>query len=490
MISFIIFFSCDNSVRKKESVIVINLSFSNASYGNINTPDTEVNRLLFEGLTKENEKGEIVAGLAQRWEISQDYKKITFYLRDNLKYSNGMPMTSEDFLRTISKWKNSKSFYEDKYLIIKAVNDKILEVEIKDKINMEKWEDVSKFYLKEFAKPVNAPKNKEISDKDKYFVYNMDSKKNLSTGPYILKEFGNEKAILKKNPNYWNKNNIRTESITFIFNKNISTALKNFEQGKIDITEIKSEDVGKIKSKSALKTSRTHYQTILNFNDKLEILENNDVRKAIVMAIERKDKMPKNYVGSFYYPYFDKMKAAVFKVSNSVPEYNPKEAKKLFEKSLGNRKIPYVFELLNYNPKNKEKALQIKKNLEENLGIKVKIISKNIRKDEKNYEKTYAFKLEDKRKNTDYEFVEIANSMPISEQTRMKELLRHLKVEKDTEENKIKMLTEMDKILAEKIPFLLIDDDVYRYYLVNPKLKGVRVGDYGNFFLSEPYIEK
>ena len=52
---------------------------------------------------------------------------MTFYLRDNLKYSNGMPVTSEDFLRTISKWKNSKSFYEDKYLIIKAVNDKISE---------------------------------------------------------------------------------------------------------------------------------------------------------------------------------------------------------------------------------------------------------------------------------------------------------------------------------------------------------------------------
>lgn len=122
-------------------------------------------------------------------------------------------MTSEDFLRTISKWKNSKSFYEDKFLIIKAVNDKILEVELKDKINMKKWEDVSKFYLKEFAKPVNVPKNKEISDKDKYFVYNMDSKKILSTDPYILKEFGNEKTILTKNFNYWNKNNIRTESM-------------------------------------------------------------------------------------------------------------------------------------------------------------------------------------------------------------------------------------------------------------------------------------
>ena len=37
MISFIIFFSCDNSVGKKESDIMINLSFSNASYSNINT---------------------------------------------------------------------------------------------------------------------------------------------------------------------------------------------------------------------------------------------------------------------------------------------------------------------------------------------------------------------------------------------------------------------------------------------------------------------
>ena len=59
-------------------------------------------------------------------------------------------------------------------------------------------------------------------------------------------------------------------------------------------------------------------------------------------------------------------------------------------------------------------------------------------------------------------------------------------MEKDTEENTTKMFTEMDRIIS----FLLIDDYVYRYYLVNPKLKGVRKGDYGNISLSEPYIEK
>ena len=80
--------------------------------------------------------------------------------------------------------------------------------------------------------------------------------------------------------------------------------------------------------------------------------------------------------------------------------------------------------------------------------------------------------------------------MPMLKQTRMKNLLRQLKMEKDTEENTTKMFTEMDRILSEKILFLLIDDYVYRYYLVNSKLKGVRKGDYGNISLSEPYIEK
>ena len=37
-------------------------------------------------------------------------KKITFYLKDNFKYSNVLLMTLEDFLGTLSKWKNSKNF--------------------------------------------------------------------------------------------------------------------------------------------------------------------------------------------------------------------------------------------------------------------------------------------------------------------------------------------------------------------------------------------
>ena len=57
------------------------------------------------------------------------------------------------------------------------------------------------------------PKIKKFQIRINILSINMDSKKILSTGPYILKEFGNEKAILTKNFNYWNKNNIRTESM-------------------------------------------------------------------------------------------------------------------------------------------------------------------------------------------------------------------------------------------------------------------------------------
>ena len=90
-----------------------------------------------------------------------------------------------------------------------------------------------------------------------------------------------------------------------------------------------------------------------------------------------------------------------------------------------------------------------------------------------------------KRKNTDYEKFD-ANTKT----NKNEEFFKTAKMEKDTEENTTKMFTEMDRILSEKISFLLIDDYVYRYYLVNPKLKGVRKGDYGNISLSEPYIEK
>lgn len=56
----------------------------------------------FEGLLKFDRNNNIVAGLAEKWEQSEDGLTWTFHLRPNLKWSDGSPLTAGDF---VYSWK-------------------------------------------------------------------------------------------------------------------------------------------------------------------------------------------------------------------------------------------------------------------------------------------------------------------------------------------------------------------------------------------------
>ena len=60
--------------------------------------DLRLVRALFEGLVRLNVKAEPEPGLAYRWDISPDGLRYTFYLRSNLVWSTGEPITSADVL--------------------------------------------------------------------------------------------------------------------------------------------------------------------------------------------------------------------------------------------------------------------------------------------------------------------------------------------------------------------------------------------------------
>src|SRR5262245_5606097 len=51
-------------------------------------------RLLFLGLTDYNEQGNLVPGLASRWDVSKDGLTYTFALRRDVKWHDGRPFTS------------------------------------------------------------------------------------------------------------------------------------------------------------------------------------------------------------------------------------------------------------------------------------------------------------------------------------------------------------------------------------------------------------
>ena len=70
---------------------------------------------LFEGLTTRNAKGDIIPGMAESWEISPDGLIYTFHLRPGIKWSNGEPITSADFVNSWERVLNPATASEYAY---------------------------------------------------------------------------------------------------------------------------------------------------------------------------------------------------------------------------------------------------------------------------------------------------------------------------------------------------------------------------------------
>ena len=66
-------------------------------------PSSNVGRDLFEGLTSEAPDGTVVGGVAESWEISADGKTYTFALRGDARWSNGDPVTADDFVYSLRR---------------------------------------------------------------------------------------------------------------------------------------------------------------------------------------------------------------------------------------------------------------------------------------------------------------------------------------------------------------------------------------------------
>ena len=60
-------------------------------------PESNISRDLFEGLLVSDLEGHPVAGVAEKWD-NKDFKVWTFHLRKNAKWSDGTPVTAQDFV--------------------------------------------------------------------------------------------------------------------------------------------------------------------------------------------------------------------------------------------------------------------------------------------------------------------------------------------------------------------------------------------------------
>ncbi|WP_300367029.1 peptide ABC transporter substrate-binding protein [Brachyspira sp.] len=294
--------SCSQKVKSISKDIVVNLSVEPK------TIDPSLNAQIygviyishvFEGLTVRDKNNDIAPGVAERWEISEDGKTYTFFLRTNSTWSDGKPVVAEDFVYSWRRQVDPKVASEYSYqhepvknamaitrgelpvdaLGIKAIDDHTLVVEL---------EAPTAYFLEVTAFPTFSPLRKDIIEKygDKW---TLSPDTYIGNGPYIMSERNiDENIIMLKNNNYWNADSIIAEKITFVFMQNGAAAIAGIKDGSLHMAyEPPQQDIPSLSKEGLIQIKpliATYYYPINVTN---EYLQDPRVRHALSLAIDR-----------------------------------------------------------------------------------------------------------------------------------------------------------------------------------------------------------
>ncbi len=236
--------SCDSSGSRADLVILNGAEPTSIDPAVITGQlDGRVAYALFDGLAHFDRHGTPQPAIAQSWDISPDAKTYTFHLRPDARWSNGAPVTANDFVdswkrtllpETAAEYayvmyhiKNAEAFNEGKItdfslVGVHAIDAQTLRVELQDPTPY--FLDLCSYvpYLPVYISSVKAFGDDWI--KPAHLVNN---------GPFLMDEWRlNYRIRLRKNPNYWDAQNVHLQTVDLLPIEN-SIAAYNFYASKV-----------------------------------------------------------------------------------------------------------------------------------------------------------------------------------------------------------------------------------------------------------------
>jgi oligopeptide transport system substrate-binding protein len=350
---------------------------------------------VIEGLYRLDENARPVPAQAEKADISEDGLTYTFTLRDGIKWSNGDPVTSQDFkyawLRVLDPDTASQYAYiistfvegaadynegngDPEGVAIEAPDDKTLEVKLASP--SPSWLGLTSFYT-------YYPQNQKfVEEQGERYAQSADAL--IYNGPYILTEFNPTNGVtLVKNADYWDKANVDIEQVEGRIVKELDTAVNLHESGDLDITEIDSQYVNEYKDSPDFDQRTTFVCFYLSFNEEVPAFQNANIRKAFQIGYDR-NALAQKILNDGSVPASGLVPDGIagpgdqtFREAEgpTVPEYNPKEAKRLYEQGLEEvgGEAPTI-ELLSYDASTaRDAATFFQSQFEDNLGAKIEV---------------------------------------------------------------------------------------------------------------------
>ncbi len=254
-----------------------------------------------EGIYRLGKNSSVHNALATKTKESKDGKTWTFTLRKNAKWSNGDPVTAQDFVYSWQRTANPKTASEYAYLFsgiknadkiaANKVNYKQLGIKADGKYKLTVTLDRPIPYFKLLMGfCIFFPQDQKVVEKYGS-KYGTASNKLVYDGPY--KQVGwtgtNLKWKLVKNPEYWNKKNVKMDTLNYQVVKDTSTALNLYNSKKLDVTTITGDQVAQYKNNKNYVLRKEASTFYLQLNEKKDkYFKNKKIRQAISMAIDRK----------------------------------------------------------------------------------------------------------------------------------------------------------------------------------------------------------
>ena len=204
-------------------------------------------KYLSEGLVR-NKGGVIVPGVAETWEMNEAGTEVVFHLRDNAVWSDGTAITAEDFhysfLRLLDPsvgynycdsgfiFKNGEAYFNGEATAeevgVEVIDSKTLKIT---------RENPSIETLYQLAGTPFLPVRKDVAETHGV-SYGAEADKIMTNGAFTLTEWGHEaKLVLVKNDNYWDKDSIKLDKMTFVVGASGDTAIDMMMAGQLDLLE-------------------------------------------------------------------------------------------------------------------------------------------------------------------------------------------------------------------------------------------------------------
>lgn len=341
-------------------------------------PEINVVRDLLEGLVETDGKGAVIPAAAESWE-SGDNKVWTFKLREGLKWSNGEPLTAEDFVYSWRRLVDPKtaSQYATYLQAAKIENiDEILKGEKSpDTLGVKAIDPQTLQITLTAAVPYfpqmlyhAATKPVHRATVEKHGVKWTQPENFVGNGPYVMKNWVvNERIELEKNLQYRDAANVKINKVVFLPIGSQTDDVARYEAGEVDITDaLPPEMYAKLQEKYPQELKRSPYLCTYYFeiNNQKAPFDDVRVRKALSLALDR-ETIAAKVLGRGEEPAYNLTRVGTAGFVPYVPEWSKldqaarvAEAKKLLAEAGYSESKPLTFSFL-YNTSEQHKKIAV-----------------------------------------------------------------------------------------------------------------------------------